>query len=101
MKRSKFTESQIFAILKEAESGVRAADLARGHGVSEATIYKWRTKYGGMDESMKWVEDFWRHRREKTSMFFAPVGDRNYSMNGYHSIPGTVLQTEHAARSLF
>lgn len=52
MKRSKFTESQIFAILKEAESGVRVADLAREHGISEATFYNWRAKYGGMDTSM-------------------------------------------------
>ncbi len=52
MTRSKFTESQIFAILKEAESGVRVADLAREHGISEATFYNWRAKYGGMDTSM-------------------------------------------------
>ena len=52
MKRTKFTESQIFAILKEAESGVRVADLAREHGMSEATFYNWRAKYGGMDTSM-------------------------------------------------
>ena len=52
MKRSKFTESQIFAILKEAESGVRVADLAREHGISEATFYNWRARYGGMDTSM-------------------------------------------------
>ena len=45
-------ESQIFAILKEAESGVRVADLAREHGMSEATFYNWRAKYGGMDTSM-------------------------------------------------
>ncbi len=52
MKRSKFTESQIFAILKEAESGVRVANLAREHGISEATFYNWHAKYGGMDTSM-------------------------------------------------
>jgi putative transposase len=52
MKRSKFTESQIFAILKEGESGVPIAELARKHGMSEATFYNWRAKYGGMDASM-------------------------------------------------
>ncbi len=52
MKRSRFTDSQIIAILKEAESGIRVADLCREHGVSDATFYKWRAKFGGMDASM-------------------------------------------------
>lgn len=52
MKKSKFTDSQIMAILKEAESGVKVPDLCRKHGMSDATFYKWRAKYGGMDTSM-------------------------------------------------
>ena len=52
MKRSKFTDSQIIAILKEAESGIRVPDLCRTHGMSDATFYKWRSKFGGMDASM-------------------------------------------------
>jgi putative transposase len=52
MKRSRFTDSQIIAILKEAESGVRVPDLCRTHGMSDATFYKWRAKFGGMDASM-------------------------------------------------
>ena len=52
MKRSKFNESQIFKILKQAESGVPVADLCREHGMSSASFYKWRSKYGGMDASM-------------------------------------------------
>ena len=52
MKRSRFTDSQIIAILKEAESGVRVPDLCRKHGMSDATFYKWRAKFGGMDASM-------------------------------------------------
>ena len=52
MKKSRFTDSQILAILKEAESGVRVPDLCRKHGMSDATFYKWRAKYGGMDASM-------------------------------------------------
>ena len=51
MKRSRFTEEQIIAILKEQEAGVPVADLCRKHGVSNASIYKWKAKYGGMDVS--------------------------------------------------
>jgi putative transposase len=47
MRKSKFSESQIVAILKDAESGVPVADLLRKHGVSKATFFKWRSKYGG------------------------------------------------------
>ena len=49
MKKSKFTESQIIKILKEAEAGTKVADLAREHGISAQTIYNWRTKYGGLE----------------------------------------------------
>ncbi len=48
MKRSRFTEEQIVAILKEHELGAKAADLARKHGISEATLYNWKAKYGGI-----------------------------------------------------
>jgi putative transposase len=51
MKRSRFSEEQIIAILKEQESGVSVADRCRKHGVSEASIYKWKAKFGGMDVS--------------------------------------------------
>lgn len=52
MKKSRFTDSQILAILKEAESGIKVPDLCRTHGMSDATFYKWRAKFGGMDASM-------------------------------------------------
>ena len=51
MKRKRFTEGQIFKVLKEAESGITVADLCRKHGISDATFYNWRSKYGGMDIS--------------------------------------------------
>ena len=51
MKRIRFTEEQVIAVLQEHEAGAKTADLARKHGVSEATIYNWKAKYGGLDVS--------------------------------------------------
>lgn len=52
IKTSKFSESQIVAILKEQESGLKVADICRTHGISAGTFYKCRSRYGGMDTSM-------------------------------------------------
>ncbi len=52
MKTSKFTDSQIMAILKQAEAGTPVRELCREHGMSSATFYKWRAKFGGMDASL-------------------------------------------------
>ena len=51
MKRKRFTEEQIIAVLKEHEAGAKTADLARKHGISEATFYNWKARFGGMDVS--------------------------------------------------
>jgi len=51
MKRSKFTEEQIIGILREQEAGAKTADLCRRHGISSATFYAWKAKFGGMDVS--------------------------------------------------
>lgn len=51
MKRSRFTETQIIAILKEADAGVPVKDIWRKHGISSATYYKWKARYGGLDAS--------------------------------------------------
>lgn len=52
MKKSRFTDSQIVAVLKQAEGGAPVPALCREHGISSATFYKWRSKFGGMDASM-------------------------------------------------
>ena len=61
MKRSRFTEEQIIKVLKEHELGAKTADLCRKHGISEATFYNWKSKFGGMDVSearrLKALED--------------------------------------------
>jgi putative transposase len=51
MKKRRFTEEQIIAVLKEHEAGMKTSDLARKHGISEATLYNWKAKFGGMDVS--------------------------------------------------
>ena len=61
MKRARFTDEQIIGMLKEQESGQRTTDVCRKHGISEATFYKYKAKYGGMDVSdarkLKALED--------------------------------------------
>ncbi|TWR00990.1 transposase, partial [Xanthomonas vasicola] len=52
MKTSRFTDSQIIAVLKQAEAGTPVPELCREHGISSATFYKWRSKFGGMDASL-------------------------------------------------
>ena len=61
MRRSRFTEERIIGILKEHEAGIPVSDLCRKHGVSDASIYKWKARFGGMDVSeakrLKALED--------------------------------------------
>ena len=51
MKKSRFTETQVFSLLKEADAGMKVEELCRKHGISSASYYNWKKKYGGMDAS--------------------------------------------------
>lgn len=70
MKKSRYTDSQILAILKQSDAGAKVADLCREHGMSEATFYKWRSKYGGMDASlMKRMKELEAENRRLKKMY--------------------------------
>ena len=70
MKRSRITDSQILAILKQNEAGTLVAELCREHGMSDATFYKWRAKFGGMDASlMKRMKELEAENRRLKKMY--------------------------------
>lgn len=70
MKKSRFTDSQIIAVLKQAEGGAPVPALCREHGISSATFYKWRSKFGGMDASMvSRVKDLEEENRRLRKMY--------------------------------
>jgi putative transposase len=78
MKRSRFTEEQIVAILREQEAGLATAELCRKHGVSSATFYKWKARYGGLDVSdakrLKALEDENRKLKKRAEAMLETVG---------------------------
>ncbi len=77
MKKTRYTESQIFQILKEAESGVPVPELCRKHGMSDASFYKWRAKYGGMDvSSMTRLKELEEENRRLKKMYAEAQMDR-------------------------
>ena len=70
MKKSRFTDSQIIAILKQAEAGTPVAEVCREHSISNATFYNWRSKYGGMDASlMKRMKELEEENRRLKKMY--------------------------------
>ena len=70
MKKSKFSDSKILSILKQAESGLPIPELCREHGISSATFYNWRSKYGGMDGSlMKRLRELEEENRRLKKMY--------------------------------
>ena len=70
MKKSRYTDSQILSILKQNEAGISVPDLCREHGMSDATFYNWRAKFGGMDASlMKRLKELEEENRRLKKMY--------------------------------
>lgn len=80
MKTTKFTENQIIAMLKQHEQGIRVQDIARSNGISEKTIYRWKTRYGGMDASeLKRVKDL-ESENSKLKKMYAEIAILNEAL---------------------
>ena len=70
MKKTRFTEAQIFAILKEYDAGRNAQELSRQHGISKATLYNWKAKFGGMElNELKRVKELEEENRKLKHMY--------------------------------
>ena len=83
MKRKRFTENQIHDILQEAESGISVSELSRKYGVSDATIYNWRAKYGGMEKSdMKRLKELEEENRRLKKL----VADQALDLDAMKSV---------------
>ena len=88
MKKTRFSEEQIIAVLREQEGGMKTADVCRKHGISSATLYAWKAKYGGMDVSqarkLKVLEDENAHaRRPAILVGLGDVGHRRFEVQAW------------------
>jgi putative transposase len=80
MKKSRFTEHQIVAILNEGEAGIPVKDVCRKHGISSATYYKWKSKYGGLDASdLKRLKELESELAQYKRMY-AELAHENYAL---------------------
>lgn len=80
MKKSKFTESQIVAILNEADSGLKVADVCRKHGISQPTYYNWKSKYGGLGVSeLKRMKEL-EAEHSKLKRMYAELAMENHAL---------------------
>ena len=77
MKRSRFSDAQILAILKQGESGVPVSDICREHGISNATYYNWRSKYGGMDASLMGEMKSMAEEKRRLKKMYAEMAMQN------------------------
>jgi putative transposase len=80
MRKSKFSESKIVALLKEAEAGRKVSDICREHGISSAAFYQWRSKYGGMEASdIKKLKEL-QEENEKLKRMYADMALENQAI---------------------
>ena len=80
MKPSRFTEEQIIGILREQESGAATMDVCRKHGISSATFYKWKAKYGGLEASdVKRLKDL-EHENSRLKRMYADLSLENLAL---------------------
>ena len=80
MRKSKFSESKIVTLLKEAEAGRKVSDICREHGISSATFYQWRSKYGGMEASdIKKLKEL-HEENEKLKRMYADMALENQAI---------------------
>ena len=80
MKKSRFTETQIIGILKEADADTKVQDLCRKHGISSPTYYKWKSKYGGLDASqLKQIKELETDLAQYKKMY-AELAHENYAL---------------------
>ena len=80
MKKSRFTETQIIGILKEADAGAKVQDLCRKNGISSPTYYKWKSKYGGLDASqLKQIKELETDLAQYKKMY-AELAHENYAL---------------------
>ncbi len=88
MKKSKFTDTQIISVLREVESGMKVEEVCRNHGISSATYYKWKSKFGGMDASeLKRIREL-EEENTKLKRMYADVSLENMAMKDLFSKKG-------------
>jgi putative transposase len=80
MKKTRFTETQIVAILKKQEAGIKTSDLCRDYGISDATFYNWKAKYGGLEvKEVKRLREL-EQENAKLKKMYAEISMENYAL---------------------